>query len=261
MKYLLIALLAVSALAGNAQCKVENSFFKAGEELQYDLYFKYGLLNTKAGKSSMTVDAGRYNGRDALKMQLIGNTGGVAKKLFSLSDTLTSYMTPDLVPLAFLKDAHESGEHTIERATYTYNGGKVNVHTNRIRDNVERFDENLTSETCLYDMLSVVYYARTLDYHTMKKGDKVSISFLSGKNLQSMDIVHQGIESVGANDGRKYNCVKLVLIINTEAFEDNKEAMKVYITNDPNRVPIRIDSKLKVGSTRAVLKSMTGMAH
>lgn len=255
MKYLLIILLVVSAVQVNAQCKVDNTFFQAGEELSFDMYFKYGILYTKAGKSSMSVAKDTYNNKDVLRLTLIGNTKGFVGKVFSLSDTLTSYVTKEIVPLAYTKHAHESGDYTIEKATYSYDGDKVNIHTNRVRNDVLRFDEELTSESCIYDMLSIVYYARTLDYSTMLKGDKVSVSFLSGKKMQYMDIEDHGTEVIAANDGKKYDCIKLVLVINTEAFEDKKEAMQVYITNDDNRIPIRIDSKLKIGSTRAILKT------
>lgn len=261
MKYLVVILLTVLGIQVNAQCKIDNNFFQAGEELTYDMYFKYGLIDTKAGKSSFTVSEEKYNGKDALKLTLIGNTKGFAGKLFSLSDTLSSHMTKELIPLAYNKYAHESGDYTIEKATYSYKDNKVLVKTNRVRNDVLRFDEELTSETCLYDMVSIVYYARTLDFSTMMKGDKVTVSTLSGKKIVKMDIEDSGMETIKANDGKKYDCIKLTLTINTDAFEDKKEAMKVYITNDANRIPIRIDSKLKLGSTRAMLKSMKGNLH
>lgn len=258
MKYLILISLTVCCIQANAQCEIGNTFFQAGEELTYDMYFKYGLVDAKAGKSSFTVSEEKWNGSDALKFTLIGNTKGFASKLFSLSDTLSSYVTKDIVPLAYVKNAHESGDYTIETATYAYENNKVKVKTNRIRNDVLRFDETLTSDNCLYDMVSIVYYSRTLDFSTMMKGDKVTVSTLSGKKIVHMDIEDQGIEIIKANDGKKYDCIKLSLTINTDAFEDSKEAMKVYITNDSNRIPIRIDSKLKLGSTRAMLKSMKG---
>ncbi len=52
MKKIAWIVLIVSAflsLNAKAQCKINNTFFQAGEELTYDLYFKYGLINTKAG--------------------------------------------------------------------------------------------------------------------------------------------------------------------------------------------------------------------
>lgn len=242
----------------NAQCKVENIYFKAGEELTYDMYFKYGLINTKAGKSSMIISGEKFEGNEVLKMQLVGNTKGLASKFVSLSDTLSSLMSKELVPLVYMKNAHESGDYTIEKAIYSYDANTITIKTNRVRNGELRFNEELSSKSCIYDMLSVVYYARTLNYSTMKKGDKVNISFLSGKNIVSMDIEDHGTEVVDANDNKKYDCIKLVLMINADAFEDKKEAMTVYITNDSNRIPIRIDSKLKIGSTRAIIKSYKG---
>lgn len=261
VKFIILTFLILESIDLSAQCKIENTYFAAGEELVYDMYFKYGLINTKAGKSSMTISDDKYEGKDVLKMQLIGNTKGMASKFVSLSDTLTSFMSKEVVPLAYIKNAHESGDHTIEKAAYSYNNNKITIKTNRIRNDELRFDEELSSGSCIYDMLSVVYYARTIDYSTMMKGDKVSISFLSGKRIVSMDIEDHGIEVMNANDNKKYDCIKLVLVINAEAFEDKKEAMTVYITNDSNRIPVRIDSKLKIGSTRAILKSYKGNKH
>jgi hypothetical protein len=113
----------------------------------------------------------------------------------------------------------------------------------------------------MYDMLSILYYVRTLDFDHIKKGDTHSVSFLSGRKKVNMDIEHHGYEKVSANDGRRYDCIELILLINDEAFKDKNEAMKVYITRDANHIPVRIDSKLKVGSTRVILKSYRGQRN
>lgn len=242
-----------------AQCPQENTFFQAGEELRYDLYFRYGIINTKAGTSSLVVADETYNGTAAYKMTMLANTNGLANKMFSMKDTLTAYTSKNIVPLAFIKNAMEQGDYTQETALYDYSQDSITVKTQRIRNDILRFDEILRSHECIYDMVSTVYYARTLDFSQMKKGDKTTISSLSGKKIVHMDIEFQGIEKVKANDRREYNCIKLVLMINTSAFEDKKEAMKVYLSNDINRVPIRIDSQLKIGSTRAILKNYKGL--
>ena len=46
---IIIMLSALFGLNANAQCKLNNTFFQAGEDLSYDLYFKYGIIYTKAG--------------------------------------------------------------------------------------------------------------------------------------------------------------------------------------------------------------------
>ncbi len=244
-----------------AQCKVNNKQFQAGEELTYDLYFKYGLINTKAGVSSLRTVAEKYNNRDVYKLSLVAKSSGMANKVFSLNDTLSSYVTKDLSPLAFVKNAKEGKEHTLENMTYTYHSGGVKVHTKRVKNGELRFDETIESKACVYDLVSVVFYARTLDFSKMKKGDEAKVDFISGKKKAYMIIAYEGIETVKANDDRSYSCIKLVLSVlnaNQLAFEDKKEAMRVYITNDDNRMPVRLDSKLNFGSTRAILKKYKG---
>ena len=248
-------------LNAEAQCKINNTFFQAGEELTYDLYYKYGLINTKAGTSSLKTIAEKFNSTDAYKMTLLAQSLGTARKLFSLNDTLTCYMSKDLVPLAYLKNAREGKSHTIERVIYTYGSQGVSLSTRRVKNGNFRFEETIKSSTCIYDMMSVVFYARTLNYSAMRKGDTSKADFISGKEKVSMVIEYGGIETVEANDNKKYSCIKLTLSIMDDAFSDKKEAMKVYITNDNNRLPVRLDSKLNIGSTRAVLKSYKGNMH
>ncbi|MDR0745481.1 MAG: DUF3108 domain-containing protein [Mediterranea sp.] len=261
IKLILVSFITLFPIQLKAQCEVENNSFRGGEYLEYDLYFKYGLIFTKAGISTMSVADARYKNKSAYRMTLTANSLGAAKAIFLISDTLTSYTTKGIVPLAYLKDAHEGGDYRTERATYDYSTGKVKLRNINKKNEDLRYDTTLVSNDCMYDMLSIVYYARTLNYGNMKKGDEVTVSFLSGRKKVNMTIVYQGVESVLANDKRKYNCIKLSLMINERAFEDKNEAMKVYITEDPNRIPIRIDSKLKVGSTRALLKSYKGQRN
>lgn len=259
---LVIAFSAIISLQAQTQCKVNNKYFQAGEELTYDLYFKLGFASTKAGTSTLKTVSERYDNKDAYKMTMTAKSSGLANSVYSINDTLSAYTTKDLVPLAYHKNAREGGDHTIENMTYTYSpSGEVNVHTKRTKNDEERFDEVIKYNSCVYDLISVVFYARTLDYSKMKNGDETRVDFISGKRKAYMIIEYQGIETMKANDDKKYSCIKLVLSImnaSDKAFEDKEEAMKVYITNDDNRMPVRLDSKLKVGSTRAMLKSYKG---
>jgi len=237
---------------------VENKYFQPGEMLKYDLHIKLAI-STKGGQATLSTRQVMYGGQEALKMSLTTNSQGFARKIFKMDDTLSCITTKELVPLAYLKDAHEGGDYTKERLGYSYPGdGTVKVRAKRDKNGTFRFDDTLTFKTCTYDLLSVVFYARTLDYSTMKKGDKKSVNFVSGRKQLIMQIIHDGTENQKSSDGTKYSCVKLVLKISDDAFEDEDEAMKVWITNDANRLPIRMDSKLKVGSTKAILKSFTG---
>lgn len=257
----LIAILLLLCIQTTAQCPIENHYFRAGETLSYDLYFKYGLLHTKAGYSTLTVRNDVFNGTPVYKTTLLAKSTGVVNKLFTLSDTLSSYITKEVVPIAFIKNALEGDDYTQEKATYTYNNGIINITSKRVKNGNFKFNESITSESCIYDMVSIIYYARTLDYSNMKKGNSSEVVFLSGKKKVYMEIEYRGKETMTANNNKEYDCIILKLSINNKAFKNKEEAMTVYITNDKNRMPVRIDSKLKIGSTRAILKSHEGLMH
>ena len=253
-----IVTLLILSLNIRAQCGITNNAFQSGEELTYDVYFKYGLIHKKAGLATLKIKNDTYRSRDAYRMTMIANSTGLAKKIFTLSDTMFCYMSKNIEPLSYTKYAHEGSDHTQEYITYDYSSGKVKVHTKLTRNDKLRHDTIISSSECMYDMMTIIYYARTLDYRQMKKGDSQSSMLITDKTKVDMKIKYHGTEKVEANDGKKYDCIVLTLVINTSAFENQKEAMKIYITNDENRIPIRINSKLKVGSTYTLIKKING---
>jgi len=260
--YIAVGLLFIFTGTTYGQCKIENSYFKSGETLNYDLYFKWGILSKKAGVATLKVKDTTYSGQDAYNISLSSNSRGAARDFFTMDDTISCVITKDMIPLAFYKDAHEGDDYTKESVSYTYNeDGSIAVRTIRHKNGTFRFDETFNRTNCIYDMLSVVFYARTLNYKSMEKGDKVSVEFISGKKRLNMVINHSGKEKLKVNDGQKYNCIKLSLKIADDAFQNEEDAMTVYITDDSNRMPIRIDSKLKIGNARVILNSFSGNRH
>jgi len=260
--YTLVLFLLFSIVKLQAQCQIENNYFQAGETLNYDLHFKWGILSKKAGVATLKVTNATYGGQDAYKISLSSSSRGAAREFFKMDDTISAVITRDMVPLAFFKDANEDDDYTKERITYTYMpNNSVKIRTMRHKNGTFRFDETFYRQNCTYDMLSVVFYARTLNYNSMKKGDKVSVDFVSGKKRLNMVIVHSGTEKLKVNDGSKYNCIKLSLKIADDAFQNEEDAMTVYITQDQNRMPIRIDSKLKIGNARVILNNYKGNKH
>lgn len=238
-----------------AQCEASPDRLPLGQELQYDLYFKYGLLNAKAGYGSLRVSSPTQAGQKQYKLELISHSTGMARKFFALDDTLSCTLDERLRPVRYEKFAHEGNEHTTDLQTYQYlPGGKISIWTRRVRNGVERHNTTLTVSSCTYDMMSVISYAQTLDYSSMKVGSKRSVVFISGQKEVPMDIMYRGTTKIKANDGKEYNCHKLQLYIADPAFDNPREAMTVYLTTDQQCFPIRLDTKLKIGYARAVYK-------
>lgn len=266
MRKLVIVVTIILSFIGNkglAQCEItDNKYFKPGENLTYDLYFKYGIMASKAGYASLFTQKTQYGSQSAYKMSLVSHSTGAARRFFKLDDTLVAFMDVKLKPLAFWKDAHEGDDNVVERQTYSYQpDGSIHIRARRLKNGEERHNVLLTTQSCTYDMISIIYYARTLDYDNMQRNSKTNVVFISGKKKVNMQIHYEGLERVQANNNRTYTCYKLALTILDDAFVNQENAMRVYITNDLNRIPVQIESRLKIGSSRAVLRSFAGLKN
>ena len=255
------ALVTLPVLSALSQCTLPNNAFQGGEVLQYDLYYKYGLIYTKAGSASLKTTSTTYKGQSAYKMNMLARSTGIVGAAFSVNDTLNAYINTGLAPLYFEKFAHENDDYNVEKISYNYVNNAVKISTIRHKNGNQRHNLTLDSNQCTYDFVSVVALARVLNYGSMSNGAKTRIRFISGKEQQNMDIVFQGTENMKASDGNTYNCYKLSLVTSDNAFQNKKEAMKIYLSADPNRIPVRIDSALKVGTMRIILKSFKGLKN
>jgi hypothetical protein len=170
-------------------------------------------------------------------------------------------MDKNLVPLLFIKGAEEGKDYTRERQIYTYQNGKTSIRAIRHRNGNFIFDETISTERCTYDMMSILAFARTLDYSNMQRGDNTQVQFITGKRLVNMYIRNMGTSSLKVNNGKTYEAVELSLMILDDAFVDQEEAMRVWITNDENKLPLQIYTKLKIGEMRSVLKDFSGNKH
>ena len=256
---LLFSILSYAVL--NGQTKIVNNAFQAGEKLTYDLYYKYGIINMKGGNATLNTESTTYNSTDAYKLTLHASTSGLIGSIYSIEDTLISYMDKNLVPLLFVKGADEMKDYRRERQIYKYQNGKTFIRTIRHRNGELSFDENIITDRCTYDMMSILAFARTLNYSNMQRGDNTQVQFITGKRLVNMYIRYLGKSSMKVNNGNTYNAIELSLMILDKAFVDQEEAMRVWITDDENKLPLQINSKLKIGEMRVVLKDISGNKH
>lgn len=258
--FLLISFLFVFT-ATYGQCRVPNNAFASGEKIAYDLYFNYGIINARAGKGSLSVTEANYRGVNAYKTVMTLNTSGLAGNIYSVNDTLTSFVDKDLRPLLFTKEAAEGKDYSVERQAYSYQDNQITIRAVRTWNGEERFDETVSTSRCTYDYLSVLSYVRNIDYTGMNPGDSHFIQFISGRRPVQMYVNYLGTSSVKANNGKRYEVINISMTIQDDAFTNQKEALNASITNDENRIPIVIDTHLKMGMVRAVLKDVSGQRH
>ena len=108
-------------------------------------------------------------------------------------------------------------------------------------------------------MLSIFLRARSFDPTNWKKGYVVKFPIVDGKNRTPAQIKFSGKETIKADNGIKYRCLRLSYM----EYEDGKykRIVDFYVTDDDNHVPVRLDMFLKFGSAKAFLIGMKGVRN
>ena len=220
------------------------------ENLRYGMY----LGPIKAGEAELITRNVTYNGEKAVQMDLIARTTSAAEKIFSLNDTLTTIVRPDdSSPVYFQKHCFEGDDIVREKVNFSKdsNGKCVAEMTKYYKDGHVR-EVTETSNTLVYDMVSVVGFARTIDTKDLKKGQRMNFKLVDACDILEESLIFQGWETLKIS-GRKYNCMmfKLVEPYEEKGKKKDREILNIYVCDDEARTIVQMDIKFKVGTAKA----------
>lgn len=238
-----------------------QSAFQAGETLQYNLYYNWGLIWAKAGSATMSVSRSSYNGIPAYRTRLLMRGTKEADGYFVLRDTLTSYISlASLKPLYYIKEDLEGKKHRRREVWYSYPASSCRVRQRYVKasGDVKKRDESFAQQ--VHDMLSITMNARSWDTSTWRKGRRIKFYMTDGNGVQQQTLIYRGktrIKARGTND--VYRCIQLSFIQHKD--DQEKEVITFYITDDLNHVPVRLDMNLKIGAAKAYLVGAKGLKN
>ncbi|MGL5682688.1 MAG: DUF3108 domain-containing protein [Marinifilaceae bacterium] len=220
------------------------------KKLYYTGYYNWGVVWVKAGFVEFKVSRStKYP--NAVELFATGQSIPSRDWIFKVRDTLVSHYNPDnYLPYEFIRKAHEGKYHKTFDYTFDYPNNKVHATIHKI-DRYKRLDTiQLQPET--FDMLSVAWKARTLDFGSFKVDDKIPIRILLDNDIFNLYIRYLGTDTIRINR-KKYDCyVFSPLLVKGDVFVGG-ETMKVWISMDENRIPMMVESKILVGSVKGII--------
>ncbi len=235
--------------------------FQSGEQLNYTIHYKYGIVMAKAGTGQYTVKENTFRGKSTIKTALTFKTSGIVDAAFSIRDTLIAYATPELVPIFHRKYLHEGKTHYVEDMEYKkFSANSTSVQSKKVKDGSVRFDTLITVKGAGYDMLSIFLFVRTLDYSTLSTGDTFGLTSFVGRDAVPLNVRYKG-QAILDKGSTKYKTLLFEIDIVDPAFSEAKTAMEMWVSDDKNHVPIKMRAKLKIGAAEAELSSSKNLKH
>ncbi|MEQ8712092.1 MAG: DUF3108 domain-containing protein [Cyclobacteriaceae bacterium] len=225
---------------------LENKSFGSGERLEYKIHV--GLLN--AAHSTMYISDTIYqlNGRPCFKIDVQGKTSGVFDFFIRVRDQWGSYLdTTAIIPHQFYRNIEEGKYRKYEVVEFDHDLDsaivlKMDKHTRKLK---ERKSFNIKDDS--QDLISGYYYMRTLDYSKFNIGDTLKVpAFFDDENYE-FKTTFVGREEVRTKLG-KVHAIVLSPIMPENSIFDGENAIRIWLSDDQNKIPLKVKAKMFVGS-------------
>ncbi|QNM84864.1 DUF3108 domain-containing protein [Polaribacter pectinis] len=247
-----IILFLVITIAFSVTSQEKKTAFKSGEWLRYKMSYS-GFL--RAGTAVLEVDETDFNGKKVFHTKGSGWTSGMIKWFFKVDDLYESYFDMDTVkPYLFKRKIDEGGYKKHRQTSFNYNSNKAYV-----QDFTKQKDTSVAF-TNVQDMLSSFYYLRNRDVKNMKKGDEIAIDMFMDSQIYPFKLRFLGKEVLNTKFGKVNTLIFRPLVQSGRVFKA-QESVTIWITDDANKIPIKMKADLSVGSLRAELEQYKGLAN
>jgi hypothetical protein len=236
--------------AGDDFCDIRNNSFVAGEALTFKVFYTVAGMYVGAGEATFNTALEQLNNKPVYHIVGEGKTFSFYDNFFKVRDRYETFIdTMSLQPYKFIRNIYEGGFKKYENVTFN-----KTTNTAVTKEGVFKIP------ACVQDVLSSIYYARNIDFEKYKPGDKIPFTLFLDKELFGMYIRYVGKETVKTKYG-KFQSIKFKpLLIKGTIFEGG-EKMTVWISNDRNKIPLRIESPISVGSVKVDMMSYKNLRY
>lgn len=247
---LVICLSAWELRAQNDFCGIRNISFGNGEHLYFKVFYNVGRVWVGAGEATFDVKQEVMDNHSVYHIIGDGKTFKSYDWIFKVRDRYETFLDMrTLLPVRFIRNVNEGGYKIYNNVAFNQEIGKA-ASTNGTF-NVPR---------CIQDVLSAIYYARNIDYSKYQPGAKIPFTMFLDDQVYTLYIRYVGKERIETKYG-VFNAIRIVPLLIEGTIFKGGEKMNIWVTDDNNHLPVRVDSPILVGSIKVDLMGFSNLRN
>lgn len=221
----------------------------------FKLRIHYGLVN--AGYATLEVKDAELNGKKMHHVIGKGYTTGMTKLMFKVVDNYESYFDKETnKPFVFIRNINEGGYKKNQQGYFNQANNTVLV-----KDYKNKTEKTFTVPENVQDIVSSFYYLRNHPkIDKLAVNESISIDMFFDDETTKFKLKFIGRENINSKFG-KINCMVFRPFVQAGRVFKEEESLTVWISDDNNRIPIRIKASLAVGSLKADIDEYKGLKH
>lgn len=249
-----ICLLLLSAKSGEQFPPIQNSTFQQGEYLKFRIH--YGFITAGYASLEIKPELVEKNGRQC--MHVVGNGWSTPTfdHVFKIRDKYETYIDE-----ASLQSVHFKCK--IEEGSFShYHEAKFDREHNKVTHiQPKKDDADFDVPEGIQDVLSAFFYARASNDHTqLTEGQSISLRNFHSRKMYGLSATLMKREKLKVG-GRKYNALKFSLNVDDAGMVTDGSKIHFWMSDDKNKIPLRIKADLMVGSLKIDLEEAKGLRN
>ena len=251
--YLIVPFLALALLANQRPDNRVNGqatpgSFGHAEQLRYRIH--YGLIN--AGVVTMNTDEtfATIGSQAAMHIRVEGETLKSFEWAYKVRDKFEAWVNPSTVkPLRYAKTVRENTYYDQDLAVFNHAAGYLRNRKGQL---------SITAET--RDIASAIYFLRTVNWSALAIGASKPVDVYLDNEVYNLSVAYAGKETIQTDLG-PVRCLKLKPELVVDRVFKNKNGMTVWVSDDANRIPVRIQTDIQVGSLKVDLNQYSHLKN
>lgn len=220
-----------------------------GEELNYKISWAF----ITAGEATIKADKLLYNGKEyAYQIETLAKSYPVIDKMFKVRDINMSWIKSDLSKsLGYWQSVREGSYKRDEWLNFDYKNNFYNMYKQNKKGELYKFTTPFTG-TEVFDVLSALYYVRN---PKIALKDTIYFDIVNVNKQYPLKVIVHGKEKIKTKAGT-FNCIVVEPMISGESiFVVKGKSLKVWLTDDEYRLPVKLAVEVFIGSVKAELYS------
>ena len=274
---LVLSILTLTTLFINVNAQtIKDVPFQDGENTTLVVHYKWGVINADIAEVSIQLTEEVYNNENCIHVLANASTYPFWDKFFKVRDIYEAIFTADNVkPRYFHRDVNE-GNYSAQNF-YHWKPNSNDVDIKVTKSTRPPLDSTLNVGRELYDLITMVYHARSVDFEEL---EKKPINFVCAidKNLMDVQLRFMGREEKNIKDLGKFNTVKVGASVTArkgneksdvesnfsvtkEGVFKGKDDVIIWFSDDSNKVPLTFRSPVAVGSINGRMVKVDGTKY
>ncbi len=219
----------------------------------FKLRIHYGFVN--AGYATLEVKDVSLNSKKTHHIIGKGYNTGMSRFFFKVDDLYETYIDKETRnPYQFVRKINEGGYVKNQEGFINQTANKVTV-----KDYKNKTEKSFSVPKNTQDILSTFYYLRNHpNIDKLNVGESIAIDMFFDDETTKFRLKFIGRENISTKFGVVPAMIFRPLVQSGRVFKE-QESVTVWISDDDNKLPLRVKASLAVGSIKADLDAYKGL--